>query len=209
MRGVGCGVRVSREVTLRAPPPLDHPMTLRTLEDGSVVLEDDGQPLAAARKAELALEVPSLPTTEKVDEATTHYTGLEDHALPECFVCGTAREAPDGLRIFPGKLADDAPAVAPWTPDESVCDEDGRVREQVVWAALDCPGYFGIAGTGEFALLGRMTGRVDHRPRAGERCTAMGWAIERDGRKLHAGSALFDSEGRLCGLSRQVWITPK
>ena len=197
------------EVTLRAPPPLDHPMTLRRLEDGSVVLEDDGQPVAAARAAELDLQVPALPDVATVDEATKRYTGLTKHALPECFVCGTVRESPDGMRIFPGRLETDAPAVAPWIPDESVCDDDGRVRAQVVWAALDCPGYFGVAQTGEFALLGRMTGRVDHRPRAGERCTAMGWAIERDGRKLHAGSALFDSEGRLCGLSRQVWITPK
>ena len=85
------------------------------------------------------------------------------------------RRPGDGLRIFPGPLAGTPMCAAPWTPDASVTDADGRVRPEVVWAALDCPS--GIAAgdaaglDGDTAvLLGRMTASLAARPVAGDQC---------------------------------------
>ncbi len=61
-----------------------------------------------------------------------------DPVFPDCFVCGMGRGPGDGLRIFPGPLAGRPFWAAPWTPDPSVTGAGGRVRPEVVWAALDC-----------------------------------------------------------------------
>src|SRR6185436_5361323 len=104
----------------------------------------------------------------------------------------------DGLRIFAGGDADDGIVAAPWVPDASLADADGRVRPEFLWAALDCPGYFAIATPGETAVLGRMS--------AGETCVLVAWALGRSARKLHAGTALFGAGGQLRGRSAQTWI---
>jgi hypothetical protein len=33
-----------------------------------------------------------------------------------------------------------------------------------------------------------------------------GWPIRQDGRKLHAGTAIFDEQGRLRARSLQLWL---
>jgi hypothetical protein len=40
----------------------------------------------------------------------------------------------------------------------------------------------------------------------GANCVAMGWPIERDGRKLLAGSAIFSAEGEPLARARATWI---
>ena len=97
--------------------------------------------------------------------------------------------------------------AAPWVPDPNLTLEGDYVRPEVLWAALDCVGYF-ASGAPDYpvALLGRMTAEVDPRIVAGERCIVLGWSIARDGRKLHAGTALFGADGSLRGRARQTWI---
>ena len=80
----------------------------------------------------------------------------------------------DGLRIFPGPVAGLGLWAAPWTPDPSVAGANGKVRPEVVWAALDCPSGIaaaeaaglgaGDAGWDTAILLGRMTVRLAARP---------------------------------------------
>jgi len=36
----------------------------------------------------------------------------------------------------------------------------------------------------------------------------LGWQIAREGRKLHAGTALFGAEGGLRGIARALWVLP-
>jgi hypothetical protein len=138
------------------------------------------------------------------------YRGFAEHPFPTCFVCGPSRAAGDGLRIFPGRSAtaprDEPRLAATWVPDRSLADAAGRVLPEFLWAALDCPGYFSIARDGETALLGRMTAEVDATIAAGERCVVVAWPITRDGRKLHAGTALFDASGTPRGRAFQTWI---
>jgi hypothetical protein len=135
-----------------------------------------------------------------------------DPVFPACFVCGTGRQLGDGLRIFPGPVAGRPLWAAPWTPDPSVTDASGRVRPEVVWAALDCPSGIAAAEAADLAqdtaiLLGRMTASLAVLPAAGDQYRVIAWPGERDGRKLTAGSALLGPGGQVLAAARAVWLT--
>ena len=200
------GIEGPVEVTLRRPPPLDQ--ALRVERDTGVVLNDAGEVVVEARPARLALEVPPpAPSFEDAEAMSRRFRGFTIHAFPTCFVCGPVRAPGDGLRIFPGGSADDRLVSAPWVPDRSLAGAGGRIAPEFLWSALDCPGYFAVAVSGERAVLGRMTAEVEPTIAPGERCVVVGWPIARSGRKLEAGTALYDAGGALRGRSRQTWIT--
>lgn len=217
--GYACGVVAAlvdgdAEVTLRAPPPLDRPLTLART-DGGAELRDGDQLIATAVPTTLALAPPPPVSFAEAERAAERYPWRQggDHPYPRCFVCGPERGAGDGLRIFPGAVADRTVAAAPFVPDAALGDADGRVRREIVWATLDCPSWFGFHCFHEWRegaiLLGRLAARIVDRPRLGERCVAQGWFIERDGRKIHCGSALFSDGGALYAIARATWIVLK
>lgn len=194
----------SVEVTLRKPPPLERKLLAEVHHDRAV-LSAEGELVAEARAAELELELPPAPSFDAALEATTRYIGHQRHHFPGCFVCGPKRAEADGLRIFPGDLGTGVMA-APWVPDGSVA-HGGIVSNEVLWAALDCVGYFAAAAPDyPIALLGRMTARIVGSVAAAERCVVVGYAIERSGRKLHAGTAVYGADGGVRGYARQTWI---
>jgi hypothetical protein len=198
----------SAEVTLRRPVPLGR--TLRLASDaGGARLLDGESLLVEARPGEPALVPPALPPRADADAASTRFIGFTDHGVRGCFVCGTSREAGDGLRIFAGPLGRDDIVAAPWRPDAELADAAGLVRPEFVWAALDCPGAFAFTTKRSIPLLlGRLTARLGARLRPGETATVLGWPIGRDGRKLFAGTAVFAASGALAGLARAVWFLP-
>ena len=55
-------------------------------------------------------------------------------------------------------------------------------------------------------LLGRMSARIDARPRPGERCVITAWEIGRDGRKRVAEAAAYGEAGTLLAVARATWI---
>jgi hypothetical protein len=102
--------------------------------------------------------------------------------------------------------------AAPWTPDLSVTGADGRVRPEVVWAALDCPSGIAAAEAADLPgdtaiLLGQMTASVGVRPVAGDQCRVIAWPDTREGRKLTAGSALLGPGGQVLATAQAVWLT--
>lgn len=101
--------------------------------------------------------------------------------------------------------------AAPWRVDRSLPLEDGAVAPELVWSALDCPG--GIAAMlvpdVGVAVLGRLAARTDGQIEPGSTCVAMGWPIDRDGRKLRAGSAIFSADGDLLAQALATWIELK
>ena len=112
------------------------------------------------------------------------------------------------MRIFPGALHDQAHRVAAtWIPDETVTGDDGLVRPEFLWAALDCPGYFAAEDKAGLALLGRMSAVLHRSVPAGEPLIVTGWPIESEGRKHSVGSALHDSHGELVAAAKATWIT--
>jgi len=190
------------EVTLRLPPPLERPLSVRSSGAGAELLEGEAL-VAVARAADL--DVGAVPSVSPEDAAvaTCRYTGFLKHPFPECFVCGPAREVADGLRIFAGPVSGLSGVVAaPWRARE--------VGPEIVWAAIDCPGGFavGISALGE-TVLGRMTARIERLPREGERCIALGWPLGEDGRKLHAATALLGETSDVLAVARQIWIVPR
>ena len=215
--GYVCGVLakdIEGPVTsiLRARVPLDVDLDI-AIADGAVVMTDAaggligrGDPAAPGQLP----EPPPPPSVEAARAAGERYLGHEQRIPPICFTCGPDRHEGDGLRVFPGQIegAPEGHVACLWTPDAAFADADGRVPTEVIWAALDCPGFFAwVVKAGRHgALLGTMTGEVIRPPRAGETCVVSAWPLVREGRKETAGVALFSAGGELLARGHQVWI---
>jgi hypothetical protein len=198
------------EVSLRTPPPLERPLDV--VRDGERVQLRDGDTLVAeGGPGELLLEVPDpVPRGEvAAAEAAGREIWTAEHPFPTCMVCGPAREAGDGLRIFPAALPDrDGLYGACWTPSEQDGDGDGSVRPELLWAVLDCPTSAPVAnfGQGPPMVLANLAARIGCPVRVGEPHTILSWGLEVDGRKRRAAAALYDSDGILTCASRALWI---
>lgn len=203
------------EVTLRAPTPLDVPLQLHTLGDNGLSLHYGETLIAEARPTTLPTPVPVAPDLERARAAgalgrmtARQRLGQEDYET--CFGCGIRREH-DGLCIVPTEVDAAAGVVAAeWIPDASLpTDEHGNLRSEIVWAALDCPAGFAWSNRlnpTPLMMTGRMSAQV-HRPiRPGEPCVVIGWPMGQEGRKFHAGTAIFDAQGRLAAQSVQLWL---
>ena len=124
-----------------------------------------------------------------------------------CFVCGPQREPGDGLRIFAGPVPGRNYVAAPWIPDSSLTDSNGIVRDEIICAALDCPGAWAVfAEKLRVIVLGTLAVDIIHRMRAGDPCIVVGWKIGEEGRKLYAGTAVFSATGELYARARATWI---
>jgi hypothetical protein len=196
------------EVSLRAPPPLERPLTV-IREGERVELLDAGELVAEAAPAELSVGAPDGVSPDEARAASE--AGQEPwtahHPFPTCVVCGPARDPGDGMRVFPGALGDGRFAAV-WTPDESLGDGEGRVRAECVWAALDCPTSAPVANfaLGPAVVLARLSARVEQPVTVGEPHAIVSWPLALDGRKRHAAAALFDSRGRVLCASQALWI---
>jgi len=194
------------EVTLRRPPPLDRALVVLHSLDG-LVLMDGEAPVAEARPARLDLEPPPCPGLSAAAEAVGRYHGHEEHAFPTCFVCGPARAPGDGLRIFAGEVADHELVACPWRPGAELAGNDGRVRTEFAWAALDCPGAWAWLETLENPLvLGRLTAVIDAPIVAGRLHIVGGWRLGHEGRKYYSGTAIWRADGTVCARARATWI---
>ncbi|WP_426242277.1 hypothetical protein [Nocardioides sp. LHG3406-4] len=214
-RGAPADAWPAIEVSLRRPPPLETEMAV-TVRDGVTLALHDGATVAEARPVEAALETVEPVEVRLARAARAAYPGLRSHPFPTCFVCGTAREEGDGLRIFPGPVAPAGAATrvaATWTPHPSLAqdqpadpDDVRRTSLAVTWAALDCVG--GWAGDLEERLmvLGRITAQVDTLPVVGDEHVVVGQARGREGRKTFTAAALYDPDGRVVARAEHVWI---
>ena len=201
-------------VTLRRPPPLATPMAVEQAGDGSLRVRHGGTLVAEATcpPGLLAAEVPAPVSAAEARRSAGRARCFDNALFPECFVCGMSRRPGDGLRIFPGPVPGRTLWAAPWTPDSSVAGLDGRVRPEVAWAALDCPGGIAAAehahlGPDTAILLGRMTASVAALPAQGDQCRVIAWPDGGGGRKLIAGSALLGPGDEVLAVARSVWIT--
>ncbi len=221
--GYACGLVAGyidgdAEITLLAPPPLGQ--RLNILVDGrGVELKKRQTTLAIGRR--IHIDIPEIPIVNFSDARDAVRRSPHDkirHPFPMCFVCGPARSDGDGLRITPNPLPPHlgnriGTVAAPWVPSADLADEDGAIAREFVWAALDCPAGFaaaaahhlGVTGT-ETILLGRMSARLQRRPRPGDPCTIVAWPIGRDRRKLFASSALLSSDGEVLAVAHATWL---
>lgn len=195
------------EITLRVPPPLDKKLSV--VRDGaSLELQDEERTIAMAAPTDLELEVPrTLPSWEQVQEASKGYSGHDSHPFSSCFVCGPDRDPSDGLNIFAGPLKGTDLVAAPWVPSACLSDEEGYVRPEFLWCALDCPGAFAVDQKLETPrVLGRMVARLNRPIKVGTQVRVIGWPLGTERRKAFAGTALIDSSDRVCAVARAIWI---
>jgi hypothetical protein len=205
------------EVTLRAALPLDRPLGIVDRPDGGIALRDGDRLLAEASATRLAPDVPPAPTLDEARAAGAigrmRSASNASNPYRHCFGCGLERAAHDGLRIVPSPIDEDSRVASDWVPDAAFADPDGTVWPEAVWAALDCPAGFAwgerLGGGNAGLLTGRITLALVDAVRAGEPYVVAGWPLERDGRKLHAGTALYDAGGRPVAYSRQLWFAPR
>jgi hypothetical protein len=214
--GYACGlmgryIEGPSTAVLRAPVPLDTPLALLADAAGARIETEAGVLIAEARPAGHAIlpPPPASPGLEAAQRAASGFPGFSRPFHPICFTCGDQLDEGFGLRAFTGQLhgAPEGVVAGPWTPHAVFADEAGLTRAEVVWAALDCPGSVAwvVSGAGG-GLLGTMTCEVTRRPRAGEPCVIVAWPLERSGRKLIAGTALYAEDGSLLARSHQIWI---
>jgi hypothetical protein len=202
-------------VSLRAPPPLDAPLEIRDAPDGGLSLHHAGTLLAEAVAAPLVLDVPPVPDPEEAATAGAlgrlRARARTGNPYDRCYGCGIARE--DGLRIVPFPVGDDGLVATDWIPDGTLAGPDGVLPAPIVWAALDCPA--GIAWSHRLPdappmMTARIAASLDAPILAGERHVVVGWPIARDGRKLHAGTAIVAAaDGRVLARSVQLWLLPR
>lgn len=216
--GYTCGLLAAAidgpaEVSLRQPPPLGR--GLRLERDGPRALLLDGDELVAeATAVEPDWEAPARVSVDEA-RATAGRSPFLVRPRPfiTCFVCGPDRPEGDGLEIYPGALPErDDLHAGTWTPDPSLADGSGNVLAAIVWAALDCPTSSPVANWAQPAekrlpiVLARLAADIRAPVAAGSEYVVMAWRIAVEGRKRHAGSALFTADGELLASSRALWI---
>ena len=202
------------QVTLRMPPLLDHPMVVEAGENGKVLLKNGDQLVAEAVAASLELTVPEPPDWETTVEASKSYIGFQAHLYPSCFVCGPDRPHEDGLHIYAGpvKGREGNMVAAPWTPKAELANEQGVVAPEYIWGSLDCPGAYTLPVghlSASVILLGRLTTELIQPVYADQPYRVIGWYIGQEGRKHYTGTAIYSSQGELCGKAKAIWIELK
>ena len=197
------------EVTLRRPPPIGRRLDLERGDDGTVVLRDGADTVAEGRPCERLDVEPPLPVrwADAVAAQGAAKAAVDDHPFPTCFGCGPGRD--DGLRLLPGLVAGrvDGVHAAPWVPEPSLADADGKVGSEFVWAALDCPtGWAVILEDRKPRVLGRLA--VDQRGpvEIGYRYVVTAWARGTEGRKAFTEGALSTDMGNVQAVARATWI---
>jgi hypothetical protein len=199
------------EVTLRAPPPLETELGLVEVGTGEWELRHGTATIAIGRAVTLDLsQVERATYAEAIEAAKRTPFAPHEHLLPMCFVCGPDRAPGDGLRLFAGPLLRQharGTFAVPWTPDASLAAADGLVAPEFVWSALDCPtGYVSQYDPETGNFNGRLSVRIEGRPRPGERCVVTSWKTGIEGRRLIAEAALFGEEENLLAVGRAIWI---
>ncbi len=200
------------KVRLKMPPPLSTVMNIEE-SDGEAHLFNDEHIVASASPAHFAAQPLTPPSMENAIAARVRYSGHIKHPCPECFVCGTDREAGDALQLFTGATSntlEETVTACDWQPTRDLLDVMGFVQPEFVWAALDCPGYFGLGlEPGRLCLLGEMSAEIIEDVPGDLPLIAYGWNRGHEGRKFYAGSAIADAEGNIYARAEQTWIELK
>ncbi len=195
-------------VRLKSPPPLATTLRLEWTNDSARLFHDSAV-IGEAKASELRLDLPSCPTLAQAEQAAAAFPGFKSHLFPGCFVCGPAREAGDGLRIFSGPLRGQTVHAAPWVPHQSLADEHGDVAAEFIWAALDCPSGFAVLPVpeGSAMVLGELCASLERSLLlVGQPTVVTSWPIAHEGRRRAAGSAIHTTAGELVAKARAIWI---
>ena len=198
------------ECTLRKAIPLDRDLEAEVSEPAARLCDGAELIIEAMRtQIEATKQIP-IPF-DQAERAAADSPAFANHPFPTCFTCGPQRAQGDGLRIFPGRLpeANQSSSIfaAPWIPDASLASEGSVVRPEFVWAAMDCPTGFAAGFPWRGTLVtGRLAVEQTAPVYALRPYVVVSWPTGNEGRKFHAGAALYADDGSLCAKARAVWI---
>ncbi|MEO8725095.1 MAG: hypothetical protein ABI383_03135 [Acidobacteriaceae bacterium] len=200
------------ECTIRKPIPLERALQVE-ISDHRAKLLDGTAAVIEAAAVDYSFALPRVVTFPEAQAAVKASPAYQDHPFPTCFVCGPERAEHDGLRVFPGPVeAQDGFTnlyAASWVPAREFADDDenGTVRPEFIWAAMDCPTGFAAGFPYEGKLVtGRLAVKLLADLHQGEECVLMSWSLGNEGRKCHAAAALFNGRGVACAIARATWI---
>lgn len=213
--GYSCGVLAAHiagpaRVRLHVPPPLDAPLRITKVAGGDVQMHDGETLVGSAQAIALALDIPTPPSQEEAQAAMAGFPCYNGHAFPTCFVCGTEREGHDGLALFPGPNAAANLWACVWRPSTDLLDAQGNIRPEILWSALDCPGYFAALGAQlRPALLGELAGELRGAVAGAQPLVVYAWPLGSEGRKYYAGTAIATTGGDIVACAKSTWIALK
>jgi hypothetical protein len=210
------GIDTPVEVTLRAPIPLDTPLSVHPSGEAITIMHEETL-IAEIREGEAdqTLDIPDPPDWELASNARSSSPSLLKRINPMfpegigfhpiCFCCGANHE--DGLEIFAAPVMGGEQVAAIWNTKPEWAEPDGFLPDSFLWTALDCPGQFAfMAADIRTGMLGRMTGDIKQRAVAGQEYMVTGWRIGIEGKKHFAGTAVFDRDENLLAAAKSVWI---
>ena len=208
--GYTCGLLAKElggvvECTLRTPVPLETPLEFEPTQSGGV-LRNGKTVVVKAAPVSIAVSPPTPVGLDAARDAMASSPAMDPrHPFPTCFVCGPQRRIDDGLRIFPAPFNKDV-YVAAWEPDAEFGDEQRLLREEFLWAAMDCPTGFaaGFPTAGKL-VTGRLAVQQLKAIRTGAGCVIMSWPLRIAGRKHFSAACLYQDE-KLCAVARATWI---
>ena len=210
--GYSCGVLATHmegpaRVRLHVPPPLNVELNVHREPNGAVTMYAGDTLVGSGVPAPLELETPPAPSPEQAGDAASRYACYENHVFPTCFVCGPGRPAHDGLDLFAGPVTDWRLLASTWRPAGDLLDKHGFVRPEIVWSALDCPGYFACMGPRpKPAVLGELHADLPAPVPGKQQLVVFAWPLGEDGRKLYAGTAVANADGEVLARARSTWI---
>jgi hypothetical protein len=194
------------EVALRAPPPLETPLTVERRDDGSAALLDGDRVVLESRPANVDVDVPEPVSVEAAIAAEEGSPFLDaSHPFPTCFACGPKRAEGEGLRLFAGRVAGRDLFATAWTPTPEFASDGVSVDPLFVWTALDCPSS-APAMVGGTIVVASLAADLRAPVAVGRPHVIGSWQIAHDGRKRYSGIALWDGDGGVCAVGRALWI---
>jgi hypothetical protein len=220
--GYVCGllakfIEGTADIWIRRPTPLDQELSMVEYEDETLCILYNSDVVVEGKPGNLDLDMPESPGFDQAAEAAKTSRAIRMNEFndrkfmgihPTCFCCGAERTDHHGLKIHPGLIPGKNIIAAPWIPGDDLADEDGKVRPEFIWTALDCPGAFATLdlGNGHPGLLGRLVGQVLQPIKVKEPCVVVARAVSSEGRKHFAGTAVYNSKGDLAGKAMATWI---
>lgn len=197
------------EVRLLRPFRSGSALTVERTGDGARALSE-GEVVAEGRPWPGTLEPPRTPKLAEAIRASEGYSGFGEHPFPSCYCCGPGRAEGEGLRIFPGVVAEGLLA-APWTPHPAHCDAHGHAPLETLWSASDCPALWALMhaeppGTGRCVVSGTLRLRRLALVPSGEPHVIIAWKTGESGRRIEAGVAFLAADGSLRAVGMQMAV---
>jgi hypothetical protein len=133
------GADAAIEVTLRAPIPLDTPMTLERPDADHLRMLLGETLIAEAARTTLKLDVPQPPSFAAAlaarDASPSFYKGVNPFIPdgtgfhPVCACCGADTPVGEGLHVYAAPVPGFDGAAAAWRPHPALAGPDGRLPQ--------------------------------------------------------------------------------